>query len=180
MNVHKYAWTQACLYSRLLVAAWLRRCDAFVAFQRMSLYIFLLEHLFVSPCAPSLVHHVLHSPARAPNTQFHRLPNFAHTETLCPSLHTPLQSSIRPSSKAHSENPAAHHICLPTWICVITLPSHPPSTTHTQSKERTKTASCCEAGRRHEAEGFPGASKTPARFVLDHRVASSRAAPART
>ena len=145
MHERKHAF-----FSRVHVAALLHRCDACVAVQRKSFCISPSEHLFVSPSAPSLVHHVLLSPARAPNTQFHRPRSQlrTHTETIYPSLHTSLQSSTLPSSEAYSGNPAAHHICLPTWMCVTChLPSHQPSTTRTRSKVRTKTASCCEAGR---------------------------------
>ena len=113
----------------------------------MSLFIFLSEHLFVSPCSPVLVHHVLRSPARAPNSS-----------TAFPTSHTP-KRSIRLST-LHSNPPFGLPLKLTPKILLHTisacppLPSHPPSTTHTRSKERTKTASCCEAGRRHEANGF--------------------------
>ena len=71
-----------------------------------------------------------------------------------PPLSTPILHSAFLCS---SENPTAHYICLPSWICVTCHPSfHQPSTTRTRSKVRTKTASCCEAGPRHEADGFLG------------------------
>ena len=80
----------------------------------------------------------------------------SHTETLCPSLHTPLQSSTLPSSAAPKTLLHTISIYHPGFVSPVTLLSHEPSTTRTRSEGRRKTAFCCEAGRRHEANGFLG------------------------
>ena len=84
-----------------------------------------------------------------------------------PTSHTP-KRSIRPST-LHSNPPLGlplkltpkillHTIsvCPPGFASPVTLPSHQPSTTRARTKTSTETASCCEAGGRHEANGFLG------------------------
>ena len=83
-----------------------------------------------------------------------------------PTSHTPKRSvrpstlhynpPLGPSSKAPKILLYTISVCPPGFASPVTLPSHEPSTTRTRSKGRTKTASCCEAGPRHEANGFLG------------------------
>ena len=122
-----------------------------------------------------------HQHARPTRSSTAHLPNFAHTP----------KRSFRPFT-LHSNPPLCLPLqlrksyCTPYRFALLDLrhlspflPTNSAQHVH-DAKERNKTASCCEAGPRHEADGFLWASKTPARFVFVYKVASSRAAPART
>ena len=126
----------------------------------------LTKGLFASPLPNTCSFHTAHprwsntisahQHARPTRSSTAHLPNFAHTETLYPSLHMPLQSSTLPSSAAPKILLHTISVCPPGFASPVTLLSHQPSTTRTRSKGRTKTASCCEAGPLHEANGFLG------------------------
>ena len=158
--VSMYVCTQVCMNESMLVFTIACRCMVASLRCMNGISTNVLVHLHFR----TLVRFTLRTlvgPPRSPITSTrakHAIPPptfpTSHTETLCPSLHTPLQSSTLPSSAAPKTLLHTISVCYPGFVSPVTLPSHEPSTTRTRRKGKTKTASCCEAWPRHEANGF--------------------------